>query len=174
MKPARLLGHQIHPMLIVFPLGLLAVSVLFDLAYVAGGNEAFAETAYWNILAGIIGGLLAAVFGFWDWLTIPGGTRAKRIGALHGVLNVVLVGMFAANWLMRRGDPFHLPTTGTLVLSLVAVGIALVSGWLGGELVERLGIGVWRDAQPNAPSSLREGDREVAPGGTHGAVGRTP
>lgn len=164
MKPARLLGHQIHPMVIVFPLGLLAISVIFDLAYVASRNEAFSETAYWNIIAGVLGGLVAAVFGFWDWLTIPGGTRAKRIGAFHGVLNVVVVALFAANWMTRAGEPFHAPTTATMILSLVAVGFALVAGWLGGELVERLGLGVYRDAEPNAPSSLRSSSRRVAPG----------
>lgn len=163
MKPARILGHQIHPMVIVFPLGLLAVSVIFDLAYLASHHEVFSETAYWNITAGILGGLLAAVFGFWDWLTIPRGTRAKRIGAFHGLLNVVVVALFAANWAMRRDEPFHAPTSTTIVLSVVAVLFALVAGWLGGELVERLGIGVWRDAEPNAPSSLRSSGR-VAPG----------
>ena len=35
--------------------------------------------------AGIIGGLLAAMFGLWDWLAIPAGTRAKRVGLWHGV-----------------------------------------------------------------------------------------
>ena len=164
MKPARLLGHQIHPMVIVFPLGLLAISVIFDLAYLVSGNEAFAETTFWNIIAGVAGGLLAAVFGFWDWLTIAPGTRAKRIGALHGILNVVVVALFAANWLTRRGEAFHAPTTATIIMSLVAVGFALVAGWLGGELVERLGIGVWRDAEPNAPSSLKSSERRVAPG----------
>ncbi|HET9250712.1 MAG TPA: DUF2231 domain-containing protein [Candidatus Eisenbacteria bacterium] len=164
MKPARLLGHQIHPMVIVFPLGLLAISVIFDLAYLATGNAAFAETAYWNIIAGVVGGLLAAVFGSWDWLTIPRGTRAKRIGALHGSLNVVVVALFLANWMSRRDEAFHAPTSATIIMSLVAVGFALVAGWLGGELVERLGIGVWRDAEPNAPSSLRSSTRRGAPG----------
>ena len=154
MKPARLLGHRIHPMIIVFPLGLLAASALFDVAYLATSNPMFAETAWWNMLAGVIGGLAAAVFGFWDWLTIPKRTRAKKVGVLHGILNVVVVGLFAANWLIRRTIDFHLPTEATLVLSFVAVALALVGGWLGGELVERLGIGVDRNAGPDAPSSL--------------------
>src|SRR5262245_66170876 len=89
MRPAKILGHQVHPMLVVFPLGLLAMSLIFDGIYLVTDNPVFSSTAYWDILAGVIGGLLAAVFGFWDWLTIPPRTRAKRIGALHGVLNVV-------------------------------------------------------------------------------------
>jgi uncharacterized membrane protein len=158
MKPAKILGHQVHPMFVVFPLGLLAISVVFDITYLATDRVVFAETAYWNILAGLIGGLIAAVFGFWDWLTIPPRTRAKRIGALHGVINVVVVLLFAVSWLIRRGEPLHhVPQTAALALSFVAILFALVSGWLGGELVERLGIGVSEQANANAPSSLQHG-----------------
>ena len=156
MKPATFLGHHVHPMLIVFPLGLLGVSVAFDIAYLATDNAVFAETAYWNILAGCIGGLAAAVFGIWDWLAIPARTRAKRVGAVHGVVNATAIVLFIASFWIRRGDLLHLPTTGSLALSFVAIALALVGGWLGGELVERLGIAVSPDAGPNATSSLRE------------------
>ena len=168
MKPAKLLGHHIHPMLIVFPLGLLAVSLFFDLAYLSTSEITFTEIAYWNILAGILGGLLAAVFGFWDWLTISSGTRAKRIGAWHGITNVVVVTLFSISWLMRSSDPLHIPGTVAQALSFVAVALALVGGWLGGELVEKLGIGVAPDAGPNAPSSLQG---EPLPEARHGATG---
>src|SRR5215216_2802622 len=92
---AKLAGHAVHPMLIVFPLGLLATAVIFDILYRATGNAGFATVGFWNIAAGVIGGLLAAVFGLVDWLAIPGGTRAKRIGLLHGGSNVVVVLTFA-------------------------------------------------------------------------------
>ena len=68
---AKLLGHPVHQMLIVFPLGLLATGVVFDVVYLASGNDGFAGVAYWLILSGIIGGLLAAPFGLIDWLAIP-------------------------------------------------------------------------------------------------------
>jgi uncharacterized membrane protein len=156
-KSAKLLGHQVHPMLVVFPLGLLAISVIFDIVYLRTQNTVFAETAYWNILAGVIGGLAAAVFGVWDWLTIPPKTRAKRIGLVHGLVNVVVVSMFAASWLIRGGDAFqHVPSSSALTLSFIAIALALVGGWLGGELVERLGIGVSDQANANAPSSLSD------------------
>jgi uncharacterized membrane protein len=160
MKPAKLIGHHIHPMLIVFPLGLLATSVIFDGVYVSTKQVVFAETAYWNILAGVIGGLLAAVFGFWDWLTIPAKTRAKSVGALHGGINLVVVLLFVWSWLIRYSEPVHhLPSLAAVMLSFVALVFALVAGWLGGELVQKLGVGVASDAGPNAPSSLRS--REV-------------
>jgi uncharacterized membrane protein len=66
---------------------------------------AFATAAYWNIAAGVVGGLLAAVFGLIDWFAIPAGTRAKRIGLLHGGSNVIVVVIFALVWLMRGTRP---------------------------------------------------------------------
>jgi hypothetical protein len=72
-------------MLIVFPLGSLITALIFDVLYFATDNDAFATTAFWCIAAGIIGGLLAAVFGLIDWLNIPSGTRAKAIGIWHGI-----------------------------------------------------------------------------------------
>src|SRR3990170_8798418 len=99
---AKLLGHPIHPMLIVLPLGLFIGAVLFDAVYLWRGLPAFATVAYWNIAAGIVGGLLAAVFGAIDWFAIPAGTRAKRIGLLHGSSNVLVVAAFAAGLVMRR------------------------------------------------------------------------
>src|SRR5215213_744444 len=121
---AKLAGHAVHPMLIVLPLGLLAAAVIFDVISRATGDAGFATVGFWNIAAGIIGGLLAAVFGFWDWLAIPGGTRAKAIGLWHGGGNVVVVGLFAINWLLRRGDPRE-PGTLPIILSVVAVVLAL-------------------------------------------------
>jgi uncharacterized membrane protein len=151
---AKLFGHPIHQMLIVFPLGLLATSLAFDIAYLSGGNPTFSATSFWMITAGILGGLLAAVFGLVDWLAIPSGTRAKRIGAWHGGGNVVIVGLFFISWLLRYGDATHRPSVGAFILSLVAVALALVTGWLGGELVDRLGVGVDEGAHLDAPSSL--------------------
>jgi uncharacterized membrane protein len=84
---AKFLGHPVHQMLIVFPLGLLATAVIFDVIYLAGGDETMAIVSYWMILAGIIAGLIAAPFGWIDWLAIPRGTRAKSIGLGNGILS---------------------------------------------------------------------------------------
>src|SRR5687767_4279952 len=144
---AKLLGHPIHPMLVVLPLGLFIGAVVFDAVYLAvvfdavylwRGNPTFAAIGYWNIAAGIVGGLLAAVFGLVDWLAIPAGTRAKRIGLQHMGANVVVLALFGLAWLLRRDDP-HDPGTFPILLELVGGGLAAVSGWLGGELVDRMG-----------------------------------
>src|SRR5438067_623179 len=153
---ARLFGHAIHPMLIVFPLGLLIVAVVFDGIYLLTRERTFAAVAYWNVAAGIIGGFVAAVFGFIDWMAIPVGTRAKTIGAWHGGANFVMLMFFGISWLIRYGAPEHSPNTLSLLLELAGVGVALVGGWLGGELVEQLGVSVSSNANLDAPSSLTE------------------
>ncbi len=150
---AKLFGHPIHPMLIPFPLGLLATSVVFDIIHRLTGNEPWAEVAYWMIVAGIIGGLAAAPFGWIDWFAIPDGTRAKAIGLWHGVGNVFVLVLFAVSWFLRRDAPDQ-PELLAFVLSLAGVALAAFTGWLGGELVDRLGVGVDPGANLNAPSSL--------------------
>ena len=150
---AKLLGHPVHQMLIVFPLGLLAMAVIFDLLTLGLDQGYWSEIAYWMIASGVITGLLAAPFGFIDWLAIPSGTRAKRIGAIHGAGNVVVVLMFGLSWLMRSDAP-QAPGALALALSFAAGGLALITGWLGGELVDRLAVGVDEGAHVDAPSSL--------------------
>jgi uncharacterized membrane protein len=150
---AKLFGHPLHPILVVFPLGLLATSVIFDVVFLLTDNTTLADVAYWMIVAGIVGGLLAAPFGLIDWLAIPVGTRAKSIGALHGAGNVVVLLLFAVSWYVR-GRAEAAPGTFAYVCSFLGVGLALLTGWLGGELVDRLGIGVDPGAHVNAPSSL--------------------
>ncbi len=150
----KVLGHAAHPILIVFPLGLLATSVIFDILCAATKNAQFPIVSYWMIAAGIIGGLVAAVPGLVDWLAIPQGTRAKRIGLLHAVGNVVVLALFAVSWWLRRDVPGYEPSTIAFALAVVAVLLALVTGWLGGELVDRLGMGIDDGAHLDAPSSL--------------------
>ncbi len=101
----KFLGHPVHQMLIVFPLGLLATAVVFDLIYLLGGGAMMAIVSYWMIAAGIIGGLVAAPFGWLDWFAIPPGTRAKSIGLWHGAGNGVVVLMFVASWFVRVDLP---------------------------------------------------------------------
>jgi uncharacterized membrane protein len=151
---AKLLGHPIHQMLIVFPLGLLGMAVIFDIISMVLAQGYWSEIALWMTVAGIATGLLAAPFGLIDWLAIPSGTRAKRIGALHGIGNVVVLLLFAGSAWLRWPAP-QTPAGVALLLSFGGLALALVTGWLGGELVDRLGVGVDEGAHVDAPSSLR-------------------
>jgi uncharacterized membrane protein len=102
----------------------------------------------------LIGAVLAAVTGIADWTKVPGNTRAKSIGVRHGLLNAVVVVLFLISWALRVDTDEHRVSAVLVVVELVAVGLAGVAAWLGGELVGRLGIGIDDDAHPDAPSSL--------------------
>ena len=149
----KVAGHPLHPMLIVFPLGLLATAIAFDIAALTSGDSDWYHISFWLIAPGILGGLLAAVPGLVDWLAIPKDTRAKAIGLWHAGGNVVVLLLFAVSWFLRRANG-EVPTGVALVRSFAAIVLALVTGWLGGELVDRLGVGVDNGAHLDAPSSL--------------------
>ncbi len=150
---AKIFGHAIHPILIVFPLGLLSTAVIFDVIYLATGNGRWADISFWMIAAGVIGGLAEAVFGTIDLLVIPPDTRAQTIGLWHGGGNVVAMILFGVSWLLRRNAPTS-PDTIAIILSFAGAGLSPLTGWLGGELVERMGVGVDDGAHLNSPSSL--------------------
>ncbi|HEU4623046.1 MAG TPA: DUF2231 domain-containing protein [Burkholderiaceae bacterium] len=148
------MGHPLHQMLIVFPLGLLGVVPVFDAITLFGGDPIFSRLAYWNIAAGLIGGVIAAIFGFLDWMQIPKGTRAERVGTLHGLGNMGVLALFFVAFMMRRSDPEHLVDMRVFIVEVLAFALAGLTGWLGAELVNRLGVGVADNAHLDAPSSL--------------------
>ena len=159
-----LFGRAIHPMLVVFPLALLATSVAFDVLHRVrrGGwvlddpyNGWWAVLAYWLIATGVLGGLAATPFGVLDWLALPAGSRAKALGRWHGLGNTVVLSLFAGGWLLRRDAP-HNPGVLELVMSLAGLGLVMVTAWLGTEVVGQLGGPGAGAAEPalDAPNSL--------------------
>ena len=150
----KLFGHPVHPMLIVYPLGLLSMAVIFDILYLIFGNRLLPTASYYMIAAGVLGGLLAAIFGFIDWLALPNNTRAKNIGLWHGLGNVLIVTLFAVSWFLRGSNVDFVPDGFAMILSFAGTALALVTGWIGGELVYRLGVGVDPGANVNAPNSI--------------------
>lgn len=172
----KALGHPVHPMLIVFPVGLLVTAVIFDIADAVGGPRLLGEVAYWNIVVGLVGGLLAAVAGAFDLLAIPSGTRAKRVAIIHALVNLGVLLLFAGVWAVRMNAERRGAGGGLLAIEVVALGGLALGAWFGGELVDRLGVGVDPEAGLDAPSSLRarraagRGDRQTSPDGMEGAV----
>lgn len=152
----KLFGHPVHPMLVVFPLGLLATAVIFDIVYLLTGSELLPTASFYMIAAGVLGGLLAAIFGFIDWMALPTDTRAKNLGLWHGLGNFVIVLLFIGSWLLRRDNVGFVPDSLALLLSFVATAMALITAWIGGELVYRMGVGVDPGANVNAPNSITE------------------
>jgi uncharacterized membrane protein len=157
---ARILGHPVHQTLVVFPLGLLLTATMLDTWGWVRGDVFWSDLAFYLIVGGLVGGVVAAPFGLVDWLSVPPGTRARAVGALHGIGNVVVLGLFALSAVLRLGGPARVGG-GALVFALLGTAVALVTAWLGGELVVRLGVGVDPGAHIDAPSSL---SRDRVPG----------
>ena len=163
---ARIFGHSLHQILIVFPLGLLTTSVGFDLLGAFTGDARWPATSFYVTIVGLLGGVAAAVFGLVDYLAIPRGTRAKRVGLWHGLSSAVLLGMFAVSGWLRMSDP-SVVHTAALVVSVLGLATAGLAGWLGGELVNRMGVGVADDA--NLDARGKPGGR-AAPSGSSGTL----
>ena len=150
--PASIAGHPIHPMVVPIAIGGFLLSFVFDLvALITGIADPWATVAYYTMIGGIVGGLVAAVFGFIDLISLPAGPM-KRIGYTHMGLNLAIVGLFLANALMRHDD-----VGGNAPFWMSAIGVALlgVSGWLGGKLVYEGAIGVSDGELPARRASNR-------------------
>ena len=152
---AKLLGHPIHQMLIPIPAGLFIVGAILDLVDRFVDAAWIPTVSFWNLTLGVASALLAAVFGVADWSKIPRNTRAKRVGTLHGLGNVVAVAIFGLALYLRSDALNYAAGDAALALELIAFALLGVTAWLGGELVDRLGVGVDEGAHVDAPSSLR-------------------
>lgn len=137
-------GHPLHPILVTVPIGAWVASLVFDLASRwAGEPEVFVKASFWLIGIGVVGALVAAVFGLLDLLTIPRGTRTFTTGIAHMALNLIVVAIYAVDFALRRGQLEQAPVPlGPLTLSVVALALLAVSGWLGGTLTYRYGVRV--------------------------------
>ncbi|HJU64369.1 MAG TPA: DUF2231 domain-containing protein [Gemmatimonadaceae bacterium] len=138
---ARIGSHPIHPMLIPLPLGLWTAGVIFNLLGGAANLYGLHNVAFFMVLAGCLGAVLAAIPGTIDlFLAIPPGTKARRTGTVHGLLNLAALALFLVSlWLRPSPSQMTYGAYFTAIAGFVAIGI---SGWLGGDLVYRHRIGV--------------------------------
>jgi uncharacterized membrane protein len=138
---ARIAGHPVHPMLVMFPVVLFILVWVCDIAFWTGRELFWVTLGLIALAVGLITAALAAVAGLIDYFG-DARIRALRAANLHLVANVVAVLIEAANLLVRLpGGPSVVVPTG-LLLSTAAVLVLGFSGWMGGSLVYELGVGV--------------------------------
>jgi uncharacterized membrane protein len=104
-SPASFKNHPIHPILIVYPLGLWTFSFVCDLIRIfISPAETWVTVALYCIGGGVVGATLAAIPGFIDYLSIKD-PQIKRIATNHLILNVIALLLFATNFFLRITDP---------------------------------------------------------------------
>jgi uncharacterized membrane protein len=148
----RVLGHPLHQVLVALPIGAFALAVTSDVAVRLGASPSAGRATSQSALTfGLATAALAAPFGLVDWLAIRPATRAKRVGLWHALGNVAVLGLFASARLLRSGR-----RTPASAMWLAAGGLGALgfTGWLGGELINRHGIGVHDVLGEDVTSSL--------------------
>ncbi|MFI5934910.1 DUF2231 domain-containing protein [Actinoplanes sp. NPDC051494] len=133
----RIAGQAVQPVLVMFPLGLFAMAVLFDLANLLGAPAILGALAYWNIVAGLIGGVLAAVAGAIDLMLMRNGTAAKPVGVLQNLANMGVLILFAVILMLRMSTPDRVAGGGLFAVEMLALAGAVFGAWYGGEIVNR-------------------------------------
>jgi uncharacterized membrane protein len=136
---ASVARHPIHPMVVPLPIGLFTWTLIAGIVFFVNDNLMWYDIAFWSGIAGIGSALLAAVFGFIDYLSMPMRSRTRAIATVHMVVNLFVVALFFAATMMMIDRNAVSGTQQMIVLALHIAGVAalVVSGWLGGEMVYR-------------------------------------
>jgi uncharacterized membrane protein len=124
--------HPIHPMLVALPIGLFVGVLVSDIISIWGDRTFWPEVSLWLIAFGVVGALLAAAFGFTDYLTAPMTAAMKKTATKHMVLNLVMVAFYIAAFFVRYADATSVVG---YVLTYIGLAVLVTSGWLGGHLV---------------------------------------
>lgn len=137
--PASIARHPIHPMLVPLPIGLWVFSFICDVVSRFSADPGTWNTvALYTMAAGIVGALAAAVFGLIDLLSLRD-PPIRKTAVTHMIINLTVVALFAVNTWMRLPNK---TAPGPLWLSLIAIALLVVSGWLGGKMVYTEGVAV--------------------------------
>lgn len=153
MKHPVIKGHPLHAILSDIPIGALIATAVVDAIWLGHPSPMWLRAAELTLLVTLAGAVLAALAGLWDWFGIPRGHAAKTRAAYHGWTNVAAVALLlaslAVHW--RMGNALG------PILTFCGLAVASVAGWLGGDLVFRLG---WRVTPAEHAEMLEEALRK--------------
>jgi uncharacterized membrane protein len=141
---ASVAGHPLHPVMVVFPIAFLMGTLVSDILYWRTDDPFWARASLYLVAAGVVMGLVAAVLGLIDFLTIAR-VRSVAAGWLHFLGNLTAVVLSAVSWFIRANNVEGAVLPVGITLSLIVALILLVTGWLGGELAFRYKVGVVND-----------------------------
>jgi len=172
----RWLGHPLHPVFTDVPIGAWMMAQVFDALGATRRTRAYDNAAKVCITTGLLGAVGAAATGLADWSET--GRDSRRIGFIHGMVNITATSLFLASAIMRR----RRKTPGAVAASSTGFAVAMAGAYLGGVLVYQREIGPHHALDWNAPdkftrasalSDLPEGTkRKVRVGDVDVVVGR--
>ena len=145
----RVAGQAVHPVLVMFPLGLFTMAVLFDIATLLGAPDALGVLAYWNIIGGLLGGAVVALATTVDLVFIRADALVKRMGVWLGLAHMGVLVLFAVILMLRMRTPDRTAGPVLLTLEMLTLIGAGFAAWHGGELVNRRPSGVFARFRPN-------------------------
>jgi uncharacterized membrane protein len=146
----RLFGHPVHPIVVAFPIALLGLTPILDALSLLGVMADGAGAAYLCEAAGLIGGGLAILTGFADFVKIPQSEKAAaKTAIIHASLGLSMLGLFGIAFALRGGR-MAAATPGPLALEAAGAAVLAVTGWFGGHLVFGHGVGVDTRNRPAA------------------------
>lgn len=156
---ASVLRHPIHPMLIVFPLGLWVFAVICYAVFLLSNVPSWRLVALYTMGGGVVGGIAAAVPGTIDFLVL-GKSRVQSIALWHMIANVVALTIFIIAFMLAVFWQGH--TVAPFILSLFGLLAVIAGAWLGWMLVYEHGFGVARidpDAVVQPPQRTEKRER---------------
>lgn len=120
-------GYPIHPILIIIPLGFFFGVIIFDTIFLFTKNPMLPAAAFLSLSVGIIGGFLAAIFGFHGWLGIPDNTAAQKLGVMHGLNMLIILLLFVVSWWLRSRGADFVASPLALSFSYIAMTLAILA-----------------------------------------------
>jgi len=130
------LGHPLHVILTDVPIGAWTTALVFDFLELSTGGKEFAAAADASITIGLIGAAGAAITGLTDWQDVD--PPARRVGLVHGLLNLMGTSLFLASLVMRKQKS----RSAGRRLAILGYTVATAAAYLGGNLVYEQQIGV--------------------------------
>jgi len=148
---AKIAGHPIHPMVVVFPIALYTATVAALLAYVGTADPFYYRGAMVTNIAGVAMALIATIPGALDLFALPRFSRARAIAIRHASFAILTTGIFAASGaLLYRGwvgrmmvdGRWDLDATIPLAVGVVGLVTLLIVGALGWTLIQTHHVGI--------------------------------
>ena len=140
----KILGHPLHPMLVGFPVAFYTTTLAAFIYYTEKGDIFWFKLAFVANIAGVIMAGIAALPGFIDWLFIPPNIKAKRIGVLHMISNVIALLLYGTSVYVIKDKWTDTNPNVEISIFLTGIGfsLTLIAGFLGWTLVQKHHVGV--------------------------------